>query len=308
MPIMALWPLFNMMMDKSKYSWVDRNEYPFKSRWIELPLGLMHYVDEGQGDTLLFIHGNPVWSFTFRKLIRELSSHYRCVAIDHFGFGLSDKPTQWSYLPEDHEKNLTIFINKMGLTDITLFVNDWGGPIGLSYAVNHPNNISRLVIFNTFMWPVNGDKHYDRFSAFMGGGIGRFLNLYFNFFGNVVMKLAYGDKKKLTHHARRQLLLPHSTKAERKGVWIFPREIIHSTQWLQTVWQKRKTIEDVPALILWGMKDIAFRRKELETFKSFLKNTVVIELPETGHYVQDESAEIILQPIFNFLQIRKPIL
>jgi haloalkane dehalogenase len=289
-------------MEAIKYSWVDKKEYPFKSKWIQLKAGKMHYIDEGLGEILIFLHGNPVWSFSYRKLIKGLSTNYRCIAIDHLGFGLSDKPSDFSYLPEDHSKNLEEFIETLALKNITLFVNDWGGPIGLNYATRNPNNIKKLVVFNTFMWSVKGDKHYERFSGFMGGKLGKFLNLKFNFFGNVVMKMAFGDKSKLDKQTKFQLTNHTSNATERKGVWVFPREIIGSSDWLNSIWQRRQKIENKPTLIIWGMKDIAFRPKELNVFKEFLKNREVIVLNDVGHYVQDEAADRIIEPIKEFLK------
>ena len=288
-------------MDTEKYSWVDRNEYPFTSKFIKLSAGTMHYIDEGNGDILLFLHGNPVWSFTFRKLITELKKSYRCIAIDHFGFGLSDKPSDFSYLPKDHSAALEEFINVLGLRDITLVVNDWGGPIGLHYAVKHPDNIKKLIVFNTFMWSVREDKHYERFSSFMGGKLGKFLNLRFNFFGHVVMSMAFGDSSRLDKKSKYQLTRHVQTPKERKGIWIFPREIIGSSEWLNSIWERRSNIESKPALLIWGMRDIAFRLQELNRFEDFLKNSEVIKLDDVGHYVQDEAGERLFRPIRNFL-------
>lgn len=289
-------------MEVIKNSWVNKKEYPFKSKWIQLKAGKMHYIDEGLGETLVFLHGNPVWSFSYRKLIKGLSSNYRCIAIDHLGFGLSEKPCDFSYLPEDHSKNFEEFIEALGLKNITLFVNDWGGPIGLNYATKNPDNIKKLIIFNTFMWSVKGDKHYERFSGFMGGKLGKFLNLKFNFFGNVVMKMAFGDKSKLDKQTKFQLANHTPTSSERKGVWVFPREIIGSSDWLNSIWQRRQKIESKPTLIIWGMKDIAFRPKELDTFKDFLKDREIIMLNDVGHYVQDEAGDRIIEPIKEFLK------
>ncbi len=288
-------------MKKEQNDWVDRIEYPFTSRFIDLKAGRMHYVDEGSGEILLFLHGNPVWSFTFRKLIKELRKNYRCIAIDHLGFGLSDKPSGFSYLPKDHSANLEEFIVSKQLRNITLVVNDWGGPIGLHYAVNHADNIKKLIVFNTFMWSVKGDKHYERFSSFMGGKLGRFLNERFNFFGHVVMKMAFGDRARLDKKNKYQLTHHVSVPNERQGVWIFPREIINSSEWLSSIWVKRNNIKNKPALLIWGMRDIAFRLQELKRFEEFLTNTEILQLHDVGHYVQDEAGERLFKPIREFL-------
>jgi len=137
--------------------------------------------------------------------------------MDHIGFGLSDKPPGWTYRPQDHARNLVALIEALDLKDITLVVQDWGGPIGLSYAINHPENVKRLVIMNTWMWPVNRDWYYIAFSGFTGGPIGRFLIKRFNFFTRVIMRQAYGDKTKLTEHIHRHYLKPLEVSEERKG-------------------------------------------------------------------------------------------
>lgn len=136
----------------------------------------------------------------------------------------------------------------------------------------------------------------------MGGKLGKFLNLNFNFFGNVVMKMAFGDKTKLDKQTKFQLTHHTPTSLERKGVWVFPREIIGSSDWLNSIWQRRQKIENKPTIIIWGMKDIAFRSKELNTFKDFLKDREVIVLDDVGHYVQDEAGDIIIAPIKEFLK------
>jgi haloalkane dehalogenase len=100
--------------------WIDRNEYPFASHYFQTPAGKLHYVDEGQGEVVVMLHSNPTWSFLYRKLIKRLSPHYRCIAADHIGFGLSDKPADWDYLPEERAKNLEALIKHLGLENITL--------------------------------------------------------------------------------------------------------------------------------------------------------------------------------------------
>ena len=95
-------------MTSENKTWLDRNEYPFKSNYFNLPLGKMHYVDQGEGIPIVFVHGKPGWSFEFRKSIKELSKTNRCIANDHIGFGLSDKPYEWNYLPQNHAKNFNL--------------------------------------------------------------------------------------------------------------------------------------------------------------------------------------------------------
>lgn len=282
-------------------AWIDREEYPFTSNYLELEMGRMHYVDEGEGPVLLMVHGNPSWSFLYRKMIEGLSDSYRCVAMDHIGFGLSDKPYDWTYLPQAHAENLEQLIKHLGLKDITLVVQDWGGPIGLSYAVENPENVKGLIIMNTWMWSVKGDKHYERFSGFMGGPMGRFLIRRFNFFVKGVMKKATGDKSKLTKPIHDHYKRPLGSPKERKGCWVFPKQIIGASEWLDTLWNQRDNIATKPALLLWGEKDIAFRQKELNRWKELFVDPTVHTFAETGHFVQEEQGENLVPLVDTFM-------
>ena len=135
----------------------------------------MHYVDEGSGDPIIFVPGNPSWSFESREMIKALSGQFRCIAVDHIGFGLSDKPLDYSYLPQEQAKNLDALLESINLEKITMVVGDWGGPIGLSYAIHHPERMKAICITNTWLWSVKKDWYYIAYSGFMGGPIGRWL-------------------------------------------------------------------------------------------------------------------------------------
>jgi len=286
---------------KMGHDWINRELYPFRSRYFETAAGKLHYIDEGEGDPIVMVHGNPTWSFLYRDLIRGLSSQYRCIAMDHIGFGLSDKPRDFSYLPQEHAKHVASLIEHLKLKKITLVVQDWGGPIALSYALDKPKNVAKLIVMNTWMWPVHGDPHYERFSGFMGGPVGRFLIRRFNFFVNVVMKQAYGDKTLLTPEIHDHYRTPLAASVDRTGCLVFPKQIIASSGWLSDLWNRRDAIRKIPALILWGMKDIAFRETELVRWESLFSNANTIRFPDTGHYVQEEKHEELLEPIRRFL-------
>ena len=125
-----------------------RDLYPFESRFIELGPHRMHYLDEGQGETLLMLHGNPTWSFYYRNLVKGLRSQYRCVVPDHIGCGLSDKPQEYNYTLSQHIDNLAALVDHLNLDHLTLVMHDWGGSIGMGLAVRAPEKIKRL-IFST---------------------------------------------------------------------------------------------------------------------------------------------------------------
>ena len=277
--------------------WLDKREYPFQGHYYETPVGKMHYLDEGTGDPIVMVHGNPVWSFIYRNLVKELSADYRCIAPDMIGFGLSDKPTAFDYLPDHQAMLFENLMNHLKLDKITLVVNDWGGPIGLSYALKHPDKIKQLIILNTWMWSVADDPYYQKFSGFMGGPIGRFLIKNFNFFAKTMVKKIFGNKSRLTPEIHKQLYMHLPTAADRKGCYVLPKQIIGSSTWLDDLWQSRYKINRLPATFIWGMKDIAFREKELKEWTENWHNYTIIKLEDAGHFPQEEYPNVVADAI-----------
>lgn len=281
----------------SDFKWLDRREYPFKAHYFELPIGKMHYVDEGHGDPIVMVHGNPGWSFEYRKIIKELSKTNRCIAPDHIGFGLSDKPENWDYLPRNHADNFEKLIESLNLQNITLIVSDWGGPIGLAYALKHPQKIKRIIILNSWLWSLEHDKYYQRFSGFMGGTVGRFMITRFNIFGKWIVKKSMGNSKKLSPLIHQHYYKHLAKPGDRKGCAVFPKEIIGSGSWLNSLWQQRAKINSLPTTIIWGMKDIAFREQELNYWMTNWINPKIIRLTEAGHFPQEESPKTIIEEL-----------
>ena len=243
--------------------WLSRSLYPFDSHYAHLPQGRMHYLDEGQGAPIVMLHGNPGWSFEYRQVVMALCARYRCLAPDYLGFGLSDKPPHWDYLPASHAQYIAAWLDALDLSGLTLVVNDWGGPIGLHYALLRPERIARLVILNTWLWPVQGDFHFRAFSGLMGGAVGRFLTRRFNFFGKVVVPLVMGQPSQLKARVHRHYYAHLARPDDRKGCAVFPREIVGSSEWLGRLWDQRHRLAEVPISFVWGMRDPAFRKQEL---------------------------------------------
>ncbi len=281
---------------------INTSEYPFQPHYLQLEAGHMHYVDEGQGQPVLMVHGTPTWSFLYRHLVKGLSPDFRVVAPDNIGFGLSDKPEGWSYRPQDHAKNLSNLIERLELKDINLVVHDFGGPIGLSYAIEHPENVKRLVILNTFLWSLKGDPAFERPSRLFNNAIGRFAYKQLNFSAVVMVRAAWGDKKKLTREIHRHYTQALATPAERQGTWVFVQEVLGSSDWYQSLWLRRQNIQDKPALIFWGMKDIAFKEKELRRWEELFPHAQVIRFPEAGHFLQEEKWPEMVPIMKDFLK------
>ena len=281
--------------------WIDKNEYPFNPKYFDFPMGRMHYVDEGDSDNaIVMVHGNPAWSYTYRKLIKCLSKKFRCIAPDHIGFGLSDKPLEWDYLPESHALNFERFLKHLKVNSITLVVGDWGGPIGLSYAVNNPDKIKSIIITNTWMWSVKGIFHYEMFSRFMGGIIGRTLIKKYNFFVKVLMKKMF--RAEISPSVHQHYIEPLKNPTDRKGCWVFPKQIIGSSEWLSCLWEKRHSIASKPSMIVWGKKDIAFREIELKKWRTLLHDVEVHEFDNVGHFVQEELGDNLCLLVMKHLE------
>lgn len=282
-------------------TWLDRAAYPFASHFLELDAGRMHYLDEGQGPPVLLVHGTPTWSFLYRHIVAALRPHFRCIVPDHIGFGLSDKPSDWTYRPADHARNLRKVIEQLDLRNFTMIVHDFGGPIGLSYAVEHPANVERLVLFNTFMWSIRDDAGKRRPAQLFGTALGRLLYLRMNFSPRVILSAAWGDKATLTPDIRRQYTAVHQRPDERHGMWVFARELLGSTDWYDSLWARRERIKDLPTLILWGMKDPAFTPRDLSRWQALFSNAHTQTFPSVGHFVPDEAGRDAAQAILSFL-------
>ena len=283
--------------------WVSDGMYPFESRFFATASGhRMHFVDEGTGEPIVFVHGNPAWSFEFRHAIRELRSEFRCVAPDHVGFGLSSRSTRREdHHPESHARRFAELLDHLELRDITLFMNDWGGPIGLDFARRHPDRVRRLVIANTWCWPVGDDFHFRAFSFFMSSWVGQYLIRHRNLFVNTVMPRAVGDRNILTPEIMAHYRNAQPSPAARSANAALPGYIVGAGDWLRSIWDDRAAFADKPALLLWGLKDIAFRRKELERWKSALPNHDLHEFEECGHFLAEEAPDRVVSALRDFM-------
>jgi haloalkane dehalogenase len=284
--------------------WLDEQLYPFQSRFAEIDGNRIHYVDEGRGPTLLLLHGNPTWSFLYRHVIPRLSGRFRCVAVDYPGFGLSSARPGYSFKPREHSTVLERFVLTLDLSEIGLMVQDWGGPIGLGFAGRHPDRIRALLIGNTWAWPAQGTKHLERFSKIVGGPIGRFLILNFNAFVNVLVPS--GVSRRLSPEEMRAYRGPFPTCPSRLPTAIFPREILHSREYLAEVESNLGRLTQKPALILWGDRDTAFRDAQRERFEQLFPNHRTRILKGAKHFVQEEAPGQICEEVIAFYDQLSP--
>ncbi len=283
--------------------WLDRTAYPFMHHTLAVDGGQMHYVDEGRGEPILFIHGSSVWSFLYRKIIRDLRQDYRCIAPDQLGFGLSAKPIGWGYSFAEHGRNLAALIDHLGLQRITLVVHDVGGPIGLSYALDHPERIARLLVLNTFCWPLQGAFALAPapIAALLRGPVGRLFILRLNAELRVLVPLVYGDRAKLTPAIKRHYLAPLAHPADRHGLFAVAQQVFAGAPWCADLWARRATLAGLPAAIVWGMRDPLFGRRFLTRWRETLPQAEVVTLPRAGHFVQEEEPAAVAQTLRRLL-------
>lgn len=284
---------------------VDRAAYPFADHWLDLPAGRMHYVDEGAApgrETLLFAHGTPTWSFEWRHLIRALSSGYRCVAPDHLGFGLSERPDGFAYTPEAHAENFAAFARALDLRDITLVVHDFGGPIGLPLALRGDGRVKRIVVINSWMWGFAGDRSMEKAARLAGTGLWRFFYRRFDFSLKVLMPYAYGDKRKLTPaiHGQYRDRFPDADSRGRV-LWALAKALLGSSAHYDSLWRRRAELAGLAALIVWGRKDRAFPPGLLARWREALPHARVAELAGSGHWPHEEEPEAVIAAMRGFL-------
>jgi haloalkane dehalogenase len=262
----------------------------------------MHYVDEGEGPVILFVHGTPTWSFEFRHLARALRGGHRCIAVDHLGFGLSDRPANAAYTPEAHAQRLRAFVDALGLRRFALVVHDFGGPIALPLALDDPRRVTRLVVLNSWMWSFADDPEMAKRARMASGGLGRFLYRRLNASLRLITPSAYGDRRKLTKAIHRQYLAPFPNADGRERVlWALARALIGSSAFYDGLWQHRRRLAGVPTLIVWGMKDTAFRPHLLARWRRALPHAAVAELVGAGHWPHEEEPEAVIGALEPFL-------
>lgn len=288
-------------------NWLDRVAYPFEPHFFEVDGAQMHYVDEGHGKPLVLLHGTPSWSFLYRDVIKALSPHYRCIAPDHLGFGLSDKPEQAAYHPKDHARRLRALIEHLQLRDLTLIVHDFGGPIGLSYALEQPSNVRSLVLFNTWLWSLRGEPLPEFAGRTSVGPIGKFFFQQLNFEARVVFKSVWGDKAKLSAALHQQYIKPFPQPSDRQAMLVLARALLNGSDWYEELWQQRERIKDIPTLLLWGQKDLIFKQHHLARWQKLFAHAQTVIFPHAGHFVQEEECTAVGPIISQFLTLPQPV-
>ena len=288
-------------------SW--RSLYPFASQELRLDGYRYHYLDEGSGPPLLLVHGNPTWSFHWRELIVALRGKYRLIAPDHMGCGLSDKPQRYEYRLAQHIENLTQLVEQLGLRDVTLVAQDWGGAIGLGAALRSSGRFSRFVLFNTgafrsthMPWRIAACR-----VPLIGTGAVRGLNA----FARAAIVMAVEKRERMTRAVKAGILAPYDSWRNRVAIDRFVQDIpMHATHpsynTLLGIEQGLPSLADRPFLFIWGMRDWCFTPHFLERFLDFYPAAEVHRFDDCGHWVVEDAHERIVPIVERFLEKHAP--
>lgn len=289
---------------------VDPALFPFQPHFFDRGSGLrMHYVDEGIGAPVLMLHGNPSWSFYYRNLVKALSGTHRCIAPDHIGMGLSDKPgdSAYAYTLSQRIEDIEAFVASLKLTvPLSLVVHDWGGMIGLGWAVRHQEQVARLVVLNTGAFPLPPEKRLPWPLKFTRTPLGAFLVRGVNAFSWGATRVGC-KRKRMPANIARAYTAPYNSWNNRIATLRFVQDIPLDSadpgfQIVQSVADNLHRFKDTPALIGWGAKDFVFDEPFLRQWRKFLPRAKVHVLADAGHYVLEDAAEELIPLIAEFVR------
>jgi len=286
-----------------------RHLYPFKPNYLKLNGINYHYVDEGKGEPMLMLHGNPTWSFYYRALIKEFSKQFRIIAPDHIGCGLSDKPdaAQYDYQLQSRVNDLESLLEHLGITkNITLIVHDWGGMIGAAYAVKYPERISRLIVMNTAAFFPPGSKKIPlrlwliRNLKWFGAPAVLGLNLF------ALAALHIASYKGLSKEVKAGLIAPYNSPKNRIATLKFVQDIPLTPQdpsyaLVSSVEKNLHNLSHIPMLILWGKHDFVFDSDYLSEWRRRFPRAEVHYFSDAGHYVLEDLPDDVIRIIKNFI-------
>ncbi len=276
--------------------------YPFKSHYLNLGGNNLHYVDEGEGQPILMLHGNPTWSFYYRNLVATFGERFRCVVPDHIGCGLSDKPQDYEYTLENHIENVVKLIKFLNLKKIILVVHDWGGAIGFGVLTRHPELFDRVVILNTSAFFV--DTIPWQINLLRQGKFGEFLNRKFNLFAWPATFMT--TVKRLPKIIKEGYLLPYDSYANRVAVARFvqdiPMESTHPTRKTLDAIEKKLPYVDIPKLILWGGRDFCFHKAFFDRWTALYPDAETHYFENAGHYVIEDELEEVSGLLMHFFR------
>lgn len=284
--------------------------YPFRSRFMQLNGFNHHYIDEGRGEVVVMLHGNPTWSFYYRRLARSLRKKYRVIVPDHLGCGLSDKPPahQYGYRLQNRVDDLEHLLDRLGAPDrLTLVLHDWGGMIGAAYALRYPTRIERLVITNTaaflppqgkqLPWRLRLIRNFRPLGTLLVQGLNAFA------WGAVFM----ASHKALSAQVRRGLLAPYNSWSNRIATLKFVEDIPlapgdPSFEMVRQADANLHILSHLPTLICWGLRDFVFDIDYLKEWQRRFNQAEIHRFEDAGHYLLEDVPDKVIPLVNRFLE------
>jgi pimeloyl-ACP methyl ester carboxylesterase len=300
---------------KLTVDWTFAGTWPHRPRWFDTDDGRMHYVDAGprDGAPVVMLHGNPTWGYLYRNFIPPLvDAGHRAIVPDHLGFGRSDKPDRPElYTIRRHAERMEALLESLDLSGATVVPQDWGGPIGLSWATRHPQRVRSLFILNTFAHRPRSDVSLPLpLRLFRMPGIGEVMVKRLDLFKRVFLfRAGVVRRERLTPTVKHAYRAPHPTAASRTPILVFPREIpagpsgAVSDLCADIERELSLHFRDKPVGIAWALKDVAFRRQVLEQlWLQTFPDAEVLRLPDAGHYLQEDAHERIVPALIEHMR------
>jgi haloalkane dehalogenase len=289
-------------MDRAGLDGDFSGTFPFEARFLEAGDVRLHYVDEGPHDAppILFVHGNPTWSYLWRRPIAELSKRgRRCVAFDHMGFGRSDKPPLLArYTLAAHVENALALVDELDLRDVTLVAHDWGGPVGLGTMLERRERLRAAVLINTWAWEL--PSFVPPFiREFRTEGLGEILALAGSLFvESIPGGMANRDTDPVMMEAYRA---PFPDYWSRIGTLAFQRDIPlterdRSARLMGDIHDRLHGL-DLPVTLVWGMRDPVFQPVFLEQWRELFPDAKVVELHDAAHFVPEDRPDAVIDAI-----------
>jgi len=286
-------------------------DYPFKSNFLSINGQQMHFLDEGPGNAqpVVMLHGNPSWSFFFRKPVTALRGEYRCIAPDHIGMGLSSKPSldEYEYSLKNRIDDLESLLEKLEVRkDITLLLHDWGGMIGMAFACRHPDRINRLIILNTAAFHLPAGSILPWQLKIARGPLGPLLIQGFNAFCKSAVSMCV-KYKPMNPQTRDAYLAHYSSWNNRIAVLRFVQDIPlkpeeQSYDLVTRVDTGLVNFKNIPMLVCWGMRDFVFTGTFLEQWRKRFPDAEIHTFKDAGHYLLEDAAEEVIPIMRSFLE------
>ena len=289
--------------------------WPFAPRFHDGAGFRLHYIDEGAGRPVLLLHGQPTWGYIYRKFIPVLAGTHRVIVPDHMGFGKSETPPDREYTLRTHVENLTTLIEALDLRDITLVMQDWGGPIGVGYAVRHPERIHSLVLMNTIVGYGSAGRRdlpnplETPWFRWIRDGLptGRTEAVLSNLGSTILSVMQIVGLERLDRVDPtfiRAYAAPFATPADCKGAIEFPLDLAlgRIRDFVKEGAAGVAALRGKPALMLEGMLDRAIPPAlALADFAGLWPNAPIIQVPQAGHYIQEDAPEVVVPALQTFL-------